>query len=75
MQKKLIEGRWFFKCQNGFNECLKNKWQICSIQVLQYKVPVLPHYLVCYMNSTDEIRSEYQVRMIFTITVHNVILV
>lgn len=75
LQTKLIEGRWFFKCQNGFNECLKNKWQICSIQVLLYKVPVLARYLVCYMNSTDEIRSGYQVRIIFTSTIHNMILI
>lgn len=73
----MIEGRWFFKCQNGFNECLKNKWQVCSIQVLLYKVQVLAHYLVCYMNSTDEIRSGYQVRIIFisTIYLHNVVLI
>ncbi|XP_025406030.1 gamma-interferon-inducible lysosomal thiol reductase-like [Sipha flava] len=59
-EKKLFDGRWFFKCQNGLNECMKNKWQVCSIQVLLSKRPLLASYLVCYMNSTNEIHSGYQ---------------
>lgn len=41
---------------------MKNKWQICSIQVLFYKQQLLANYLACYMNSTDKKHSGYQVR-------------
>jgi len=59
-QQKMFEGKWYFKCQNGVNECMKNKWQACSIHVLPPKLHLLASYLVCYMNSTDEILSGYQ---------------
>ncbi|XP_015380401.1 PREDICTED: gamma-interferon-inducible lysosomal thiol reductase-like [Diuraphis noxia] len=58
--KKLFEGRWFFKCQNGLTECMKNKWQACSIHVLPSKLQLLANYLVCYMSSTVETHSGYQ---------------
>uniref|UniRef100_A0A2H8TWU5 Gamma-interferon-inducible lysosomal thiol reductase n=1 Tax=Melanaphis sacchari TaxID=742174 RepID=A0A2H8TWU5_9HEMI len=58
--KKLFEGKWFFKCQNGLTECMKNKWQACSIHVLPSKLQILANYLVCYMSSTSEVHSGYQ---------------
>jgi len=62
LQQKLFEGKWFFKCRNGVNECMKNKWQACSIHVLPPKLhTTLASYLACYMSSTDEILSGYQV--------------
>lgn len=65
LQKKSFDGRWYFRCRNGLDECLKNKWQACSIHVLPVKLQLLANYLVCYMNSTDEILSGYQVRIFF----------
>jgi len=69
LQKKLFEGRWFFKCQNGLTECMKNKWQACSIHVLPSKLQLLAKYLVCYMSSTVEMHSGYQVRIIFALLI------
>ncbi|XP_060875416.1 gamma-interferon-inducible lysosomal thiol reductase-like [Metopolophium dirhodum] len=58
--KKIFEGRWFFKCQNGLTECMKTKWQACSIHVLPSKLQLLANYLVCYMSSKVETHSGYQ---------------
>ncbi|XP_060852590.1 gamma-interferon-inducible lysosomal thiol reductase-like [Rhopalosiphum padi] len=58
--KKLFEGKWFFKCKKGLTECMKNKWQACSIHVLPSKLQILANYLVCYMSSTGERHSGYQ---------------
>lgn len=58
--KKIFEGKWFFKCPKGLTECMKNKWQACSIHVLPSKQQVLANYLVCYMSSTSEVHSGYQ---------------
>lgn len=66
LQTKLFDGRWFFKCQNGLNECMKNKWQACSIHVLPSKLPLLTNYLVCNMISTEGDQSGYKVRIITT---------
>lgn len=63
LQKKSFDGRWFFKCQKGLTECMKNKWQSCSIHVLPSKLQsLLAQYLMCYMDSTDQ--SGYQVKII-----------
>ncbi|VVC45171.1 Gamma interferon inducible lysosomal thiol reductase GILT [Cinara cedri] len=59
-EKKSFDGRWYFKCKNGPDECSKNKWQACSIHILPSKLQLLANYLVCYMNSTDKILSGYQ---------------
>jgi len=76
LQQKLFEGKWFFKCQNGVNECMKNKWQACSIHVLPPKLHLLASYLACYMNSTDEILSGYQVRILlrYTTETHDIVI-
>jgi len=52
-EKKLFEGKWFFKCQNGLKECMKNKWQACSIHILPSKLQLMTNYLMCDMNSTE----------------------
>lgn len=74
LQKKSFEGRWFFKCQNGLNECMKNKWQACSVHVLPSKMQLLANYLVCYMSSKIETHSGYQVRIIFEFIIHSDVL-